>query len=190
MVSFPRRRRPPPTVSATPPPARRVPIVGGSRPPPPTIVRGGESFEKGRVVALFGGLRTGKSALLRIIADAAQTPVAVVDGFLVGNEEEKEIILERIEELRANGTEVIFLDGCPRNAEEAQWLYDERLVAPAFGGVVVRVDRNAAPDLRFANRLGAIEERLVALSMPYFVLKNDDLERSAVQLLCRSGVVK
>lgn len=185
MVRYPKR---PPVVSSMPPPARRVPVVGGPRPPAPTAVVG-ESFEKGRVFALFGGRGVGKSAMLRVVKDAAETPLAVIDGFLTGAPDERDLILEAVAEARKTH-EVVFLDGCPRTPDEVQWLYDERLVAPAFGGCVVRVDRNAIVDLPFTRALAEVEARIVALSMPYFVVRNDDLEQAVVHLLCRSGITK
>lgn len=180
MVGFPRRRR---VVSSTPPPARRVPVVGGDRPPPPTRVRG-ESFERGRVFALFGGRGVGKSTLVRVANEETVTPTAAV--LWDGNPDIADLVAME----RRRGAEVIFLDGCPRNVEDVQWLYDERIVAPGFGGAVVRVDRNAVVDPEFGRTLGEVEARILDLSMPYFVVRNDDLERAVVDLLCRAGVTK
>ncbi|APU88911.1 hypothetical protein Rctr197k_099 [Virus Rctr197k] len=186
MVRYPRRA---PVVSDRPPPARRIPVIGGDRPPPPTLVRG-ESFEKGRVFALFGARGVGKTAVLNVVVDACKTKLARVTGFVTGAPDERELVLEEVESARKDGAEVVFLDGCPNTVQDVQWLYDERLVAPAFGGCVVRVERNAVvPDESFRSRLRTVEEHIIALSMPYFVLRNDDLERTVVHLLCRSGVV-
>lgn len=170
-----------------------MPVVGGDRPPPPTRVRG-EEFLKGRVFALFGGHGVGKSALLRVIADAAETSVAVLASMEAEHEEqqavERAVVADIVADKRRGGAEVIFLDGCPRDVDDVQWLYDERLVAPAWGGCLVRVDRNAVVDPVFARALPAIEGRIHDLSMPYFVIQNDDLERATVHLLCRAGVTK
>jgi hypothetical protein len=170
-----------------------VPRIGGDRPPPPTRVRG-ESFEKGRVFALFGGHGVGKSALLKIIAGAAETGVAVIAAMEADEESQQEVeravVADIVADKRRGDAEVIFLDGCPRSVDDVQWLYDERLVAPAWGGCVVRVDRNAVVDTAFARALPAIEARLRDLSMPYVVIQNDDLERAVVNLLCRAGVTK
>lgn len=177
MVHFPRRR-------AAPPPARRVPVVGGDRPPAPARVRG-ESFEPGRVFALFGGRGTGKSTLARVVHEETETATA-----LISWTGDPEAVEAEVTATRKRGVEVIVLDGCPTSVDDVQWLYDERLVAPAFGGAVVQVVRNAAVDPSFGARLNALEARILDLSMPYFVVRNDDLERAVVDLLCRAGVVR
>jgi len=180
MVAYPRRRRAP-VVSSKPPAARRVPVVGGDRPPAPTKVRG-ESFEKGRVFALFGARGAGKSMLCRVVDEETETPTALVTW---GPD-----AADLVTAARKKGVAAIFLDGCPQSVDDVQWLYDERVVAPGWGGAVVRVDRNAVVDAQFQRVLGEIEARILDLSMPYFVIRNDSLEQAVVDLLCRVGIVR
>lgn len=167
MVGFPQRRR--------------TSVVVGGRPPVPTHVQG--AFAKGRVYALFGGRGVGKSTLCRIVREASEHEVVVFTG---GGDADTDAIARA----RKDGCEAVLLDGMPASVDEVQWLYDERLVAPVFGGAVIRVDRNAVVDRGFAERLGAVEARILDLSMPYFTVRNDDLERCVVDLLRRIGVTR
>lgn len=180
MAGFARGRGP--RVSSTPPPARRVPVVGGERPPAPARVLG-ESYEPGRVYALFGACGVGVSTLCAIADEETQTKTARIRG---GGEF---IEVERaIWAARRRGAEVIWLEHCPVGVDDVQWLYDERLVAPGWGGAIIRVVRNAVAVP--VTGLAAIEERIIALSLPYFVVRNDDLERGVVELLSRAGVTR
>lgn len=175
----------PPTVSATPPPARRVPVVGGDRPPVPHHGSVPEELkERGRVVALFGAPGSGVSTLGRVAHHATHTPTALIER---GDLAEME---RAVEAERLRGSDVVFLEHCPRTVEDVQWLYNKRFVAPAFGGALIRVVRNAVVEHAYDALLSRLEERIFALSMPYFVIRNDDLEQGAVDLLLRSGVTR
>lgn len=140
--------------------------------------------ERGRVVALFGARQVGKSTLAHIVHEESETATTLIQHGT------PEAVYEQVRTARKAGAEVILLDGCPGSPDEVQWLYDERLIAPAWGGQLIRIDRNAVVDLVFMRGLAAIETRIQALSMPYFTVRNDDLERGVIDLLRRAGITR
>lgn len=140
----------------------------------------GESFEPGRCFAFFGPAGCGAGTILRALHEESETKTAFVEA--------GDAILSKVETARKNSAEVVLLDGLPVGENDVQWLYDERLVAPGWGGGIIRVDRHAVVDHEFSARLVAIEARIRDLSMPYFVVRNDDPERAAVDIACRIGL--
>jgi hypothetical protein len=140
-----------------------------------------EAFEPGRVFALFGAQGVGVSTLARTLHEESETPTGLVT---VGEDLEPDVTAAR-----KGGAEIIFVDGI-RDAEDVQTLYDLRLVAPGWGGGLIRVDRNAIVDREWPARLLVIEERIRALSMSYFVVHNDDAERAAIDIACRVGLLR
>lgn len=188
-LPFPKGRRlRAPTVSSQPPPARREPVIGG--PFTPTAILGdAESFPYGRAYAFVGPKGSGKSTIARIIADASELGIRVFSDL-----EEAGEAIDRMRALTTKEGEdgaggVVIVDAL-RSVEDVQRLYNLRLVAPGWGGAVVRVMRNAVVDRAFDSALASIEARILDLSLPYFVLRNDDLEQSVIEFCRRAGVVR
>lgn len=177
-MRFPRRG----VFVGAPPPPRRVPIVGGERPPPRARVSRevAESFEPGRAFAIFGPRGAGISTLLRVLHEESETPTALLT---LSPQLEDEVEAER-----ARGAEVLLIDGAPTSAEDVQRIYDARIIAPGWGGGVIRVDRNAVVDRDFPARLLPIEQRIRDLSLSYFLVHNDDIEQAAINLASRIGL--
>ena len=167
------------------------PTVGGERPPPRLRGRArgragagaGAATMPGRVVAVFGPQRAGVTTLCRVACSAARTPCRLVEDGLLWDDVERAVLAAR-----SDGAEVVFVDGYPRDVHDVQWLYNKRFVAPGWGGLLVRVRREAVLDHAFEASLPALETRIQLLGQPYFVVRADDAVQGAVDLLVRSGV--
>jgi len=176
MVGFPQRPRrktgAAPVVSPTPPirtPRRRSHVYNP------------ESYEAGRVYAVIGARATGKTTILKSFTAEEIPGVRVLTP--------SDTLADDVERARRAAFEVIFVEGLPRTPEDVLTLYNERVITPASGGILL-FRREAAPDPQFYNRLIAIEEMIRELSIPYFCVHTDDLSRAAVVTLNRTGLVR
>jgi energy-coupling factor transporter ATP-binding protein EcfA2 len=176
MTRYPARRIREPVVSARP----VIPLHGRIR---------GEQ-ERGRVIAVFGARGVGKSTLIKVAHEESETAtVVVVRGELLPDDRifQRIMLEEAVTAAQSGGAEVVFLDGMPGSVEEVQWLYDMRFVSPV-SGAMVRIERNVVRDDAFLKTLHGIDERAVALAMPYFVVRSDDAVVGVADLLARSGI--
>lgn len=119
--------------------------------------------------------------MLKIAHEESETPTALIPA------EVRELVEHHVTTARKNGAQVVFIDGMPRTAEDVQWLYDQRYVYPG-SGALVRVDKHSVRDEAFLAALPAIDDRAVALSLPYFVVRAEDIEVAILDILARSGI--
>lgn len=201
-----RRKRPDPANSGAPEGwqslADRMKEEGGTRLDARPMAAPQLEGQKGRVVAVIGPPMVGTSLICRGLHEECETKTAILHGRPDPAE---------LKQLRESGTEVVFLDGFPTTPQELQWLNDERILSGAEGAVVrVQADRlgvlnrlqarevitGEAVELfhegwgAFNAHLGALEERIRELSIPYFVIPNDELEVAFGELAKRSGITR
>lgn len=137
--------------------------------------------------AVFGPRGVGVSTLLRVVDEESATPTLRLGLRPGATPDELDRLEEAVEDARKRKVEAIFLDGVPASADEVQWLYDAHIIGVDHGSVV-RVDRNVVVDPSYTARLTDIEARLVALSLPYTVIRADDSEQAVIHMLRLSGV--
>jgi len=152
-----------------------------------------------RVVAVFGPPGCGVSTALEVLASATETPVTIVP--YVGPESIRaaELALE-------SAAEVVFLDvdNGLFGPADVQALVDERLVY-AGSGAIVRLyspdddilhrtasrgeDRITPDDLTaFHQGIEALEHKVRAHTLTYFMVPNYDLVDTVSQLALRAGI--
>ena len=187
-----RKKRPMPGTGAAPVPSDRPPQRGaepwtGDAPFGLPRKQAQAHAEKGRVAALFGPPGVGKSAILACLADSSGLETFIIEG--------SSALEEDVEEARASGPEVIFLDDVVYNGTDVKRLYDLRLVYPGAGCIVQVI---ADPELiarrasvltrdyeAYRRALPEIEDAIRVFGMPYFTLHNDDLLQAVLDLAHR-----
>jgi hypothetical protein len=150
----------------------------------------------GRCVALFGPPQAGTSLLARVVQDETKTDTVLLKG-----RPDPDVILRA----RKRGVKVIFFDGFPQTVDDVQELFDQRWVTNIEGAVIrTVVDRGTVLrrlevppwDLeefheswaRYESGLREMEERIRALSLPYFCIQLEDTEAALGDLARRCGI--
>jgi hypothetical protein len=146
--------------------------------------------ERGRVLAVFGPPEVDVASILQDLTESARVrtkSVAVLEPAASFQAFEAEI-----EGVRRRGAEVIFLDGFPGRADDVQWLYDTRFVAPAYGGALVYLHPSTTRDAlpHDAHRLARleIEVRALQLSTPCLHIPADDPAFACERLIAEAGL--
>ena len=198
-----RWRQGPPTVgmpesSDLPMPhARQAQAAPRERPRPPP--RGP------RAIAVFGP-KTGCTLLCKLVADAAETPVRIVEASAHDSTAKLIEACQHALGARISDDErVVLIDGAPLDEHEAQALVDERIIDPAVDGCFVRlwapsevlVERGMTPQdiLDWHDTANRIEQVIFAhLPRNYYMVPNqpetgqDELLTATAQLVRRARI--
>jgi len=186
----------------------------------------------GRCVWVFGLPCSGKSTVIQALIDSSREIIArissgdiarrlsttadtqhMASGGLFPHEEViRKEILETINKRKASGSEIVFIDGAPRQASQVKWAADEGLAGTIADGCFVRIHADyteLVERAKFRMRdnqdkfealvkkietqqrlLGEVDRTLVSYGFPYYTIENYDISFAVKQLAKFVGLKK
>lgn len=190
-----------------------------------------KKFRSGRVVGLIGLPCSGKTTLVKALIQSSKEIIAhistgdiarrlstnaetehMAEGNLFPLEDlMREEILKLVEKRKGQGSEIVFLDGCPRFDDQVKWMLDNQLAGgPVTDGCLIKIigedllirakhrmrdDQDALGQLQLKinkqeKMIDQMEKVIFRYGLPYYTVMNSDLSYAATTLAKIVGLRK
>jgi len=186
----------------------------------------------GRCIWVFGLPCSGKSTVIQALIDSSREIVARISSGDIARRLSTEVetkhmeagnlfpyeeplrkeLLETIYKRRASGSEIVFIDGCPRQSSQVKWTADEGLAGTIADGCFIKIHAEYTVLVERAKHrmrddqdkfealvkkietqqrlLGEVDKTLVSYGFPYYTIENYDISFAVKQLAKFVGLKK